>query len=79
MHNELLEESDANPCPWCGEKASLYVSGSYVDGWFAFVECTEVLKCGVRGPGRRTKGMSNDEYELCDQVIKMWNTVTLGE
>lgn len=76
MFDGHLEESDANACPWCGEKAKVYMSGSYVEGWYCFIECSEMFECGSRGPGRRTKGMSNEEYELQDQVIELWNAVS---
>ncbi len=51
------------------------MSGSYVEGWFCFIECSDTLHCGARGPEKRTKGMSNEEYELQDQMIKLWNTI----
>ncbi len=76
MFNGHLEECDANPCPWCDKRAKVYLSGSYVEGWYAFVGCSELNNCGARGPGKRTKEMSSGEYELKDQVIELWNAVS---
>ncbi len=62
--------------PWCGEKAKVYTSGSFMEGWCCFVECSEMLSCGARGPEKRSKVHAYDEYELQDQVIRLWNTVS---
>jgi len=63
------------PCPWCGGNSMVYVNGSYVEGWTAFVECDNRLKCGSRGPTKQTKCLSNDEYVVQNQAVDSWNTV----
>lgn len=45
MFDGHLEECDANPCPWCGEKASVYMNGSHVEGWYCFIECSAMFVC----------------------------------
>ena len=63
-------------CPWCGANGSAYCEGSYVDGWIAFVECSNSIKCGARGPSKRTGARSNDEHNVLEQAIKVWNAIS---
>jgi hypothetical protein len=63
------------PCPWCGKDTKIYEEGSYVEGWVAFVECSNVLNCGARGPERRIEPRSSNEDSLRDRVIELWNKI----
>jgi hypothetical protein len=66
------------PCPWCMKEAKIYLEGSYVSGWEAFVECSDLLYCGARGPSKRTSAMSNEEHIAEDQAIEAWNKIIGG-
>lgn len=74
----MFDNSDVNPCPWCGARGKTYTSGSYVEGWFSFAECSNHLGCGARGPAKRTKRSSNEEWETRDKAVKAWNTIAKG-
>lgn len=69
------EGTKPNPCPWCNSKAESYLNGSYVDGWVSFVECSNRLECGARGPEKRTKTRSSDECAVQDEAVEAWNKV----
>jgi len=47
---------------------------AHIEGWLAFVECCD-FNCNSRGPNKRTKGMSNDEYIIEAEAIESWNKV----
>lgn len=73
-HIPYEETRGTYPCPWCGRNGRIYVQGSYSQGWFAFVDCSN-SNCGARGPTERTSGYSNDEHLIQQQAIEAWNRV----
>lgn len=70
----LVTDKKIEPCPWCGKDVKCYISGSYVEGWLAFVDCCDI-DCNARGPNKRTKCRSNDEYIIETEAIEAWNKV----
>jgi len=67
------------PCPWCGKEAVPYLEGTYSDGWTSFVQCSDTLNCGSRGPIKRTSACSNDEWVIENEAINDWNSVVKKE
>ena len=69
------EAQGSDPCPWCGKNSSAYLDGSYVEGWVAYVRCSDYL-CDARGPRKRSGPMSNDEYIVMERAMEAWNMIS---